>query len=251
MENITALADQLDNVLTEPATLLPNDFDPRPYDRGVKNLISEWTNKGTNNIFIDIETLPSGTYPSVDEIDVPKNYKNPETIQKYIENNIEKIYKRQALDSTQGRVLCIGIAVNGGDPAVIVGDSEEHLFLKLDALLVLSDYQWIAHNAKFDLLWLYQRAIKYNCRKLFKMINPERYKGNIIDTIDLLGGCVDYTYKISLDNAAQFLNLETSKGDVHGANIYDNWMAGNHAEIFKYCKDDVRLLREIFNACNL
>ena len=66
-----------------------------------------------NKIFIDIETIPSETMPSLDDLQAPANYKDEAKIKAWKEANQVEAWKKQALNSMQGRIICIGWSWNG------------------------------------------------------------------------------------------------------------------------------------------
>lgn len=253
--DLTAIAEQLDNAVDEPIKreLLPEGFEVDFYNIILNSLSDHWRTDKTNDIFIDIETVPSESMPSIEEIEVPKTIKKPESIQKYKTDpdKIEEQYHKESLQSHKGRILCIGIAINNSEPAVIVGKTEEQIIKSLDK--VIGKYRrinWIGFYVKFDLLWIYQRAIKYRCKNIIESINTNRYEGNIIDIIHLMGGCIDYKYRISLDKTLKFLGLESSKKGIDGSLVFQFWKEEKIDEILNYCKDDVKVTRDIYNWIN-
>jgi len=64
---------------------------------------------------------------------------------------------------------------------------------------------------------------------------------------DLMWSFTLWRNRITMDEVARVLGLESSKnGGVCGANVFDHYVAGNHAEIARYCLADVLLCREIY-----
>ena len=74
------------------------------------------------NIFFDIETIPSQEewvkQDIADSISHHGNISKPETIAGWVKNKkpaeIEKVWRKTALDATKGEILQFGYAVNDG-----------------------------------------------------------------------------------------------------------------------------------------
>ena len=201
-------------------------------------------------LFVDIETLPGPTMPNLDDIAAPKNYKNAEKILAYKEDNQEKLWKKEALLSHKGRILCIGYAIND-EPVQCLYDGwsdEEALMKKFNTALssIHDNVDWIGKSTQFDCMFLYQRAVKYKCASVLAHLNPTT-RQNIKDITWDFGRFLDYRYMVSLDDMAHFFNVESSKEIMRGSEVFDYWMAGKHALIEKYNKADVELTRILYN----
>lgn len=211
------------------------------------------------NLFIDIESLPGETKPDLAEVEPPKNYKDPEKIKKYQEEKLDEIYRKQALDSMQGRLLCLAWAIDD-DPvqSVIVGrntETEEELINSIQKEILnlpidIYSLGWVGHNIKtFDLPWIWRKALKYRCFDLARIIPRQRYDKRIKDTMEMWA--IDFKDYVSLDKIAKFLGME-GKGDrIDGSKVYDMWIEGRLEEIENYCRDDVELVREVYKIINV
>ena len=51
---------------------------------------------------------------------------------------------------------------------------------------------------------------------------------------------------ISLDVLTRALGIESPKGEITGAKVYDFYLAGKVQEIYDYCLRDVQATREIY-----
>lgn len=202
-------------------------------------------------MYIDLETLPSETPPSPDEIQPPKNYKDPAKIHAYQEDKIEESHRKQSLDSMQGRILCIGYAFDD-EPANCIYDTnadEQALLSGLSGVIDKHGVQWVGHNIRsFDLLWIYRKAIKYGLYHLAWSIPTARYTDAIVDTMDLWSGPAWKEY-CKLDAIAQFLGIPNKNG-FDGSMVYDAWLTGEHGKIQEYCKQDVEMVRAIYKRIN-
>lgn len=211
----------------------------------------------TDLVYFDIETVPHHEKPSLQEVKVPNNYKNPETIRKYQEKHLMEYWKKQALNPKQGSIFCISYAINDEEPETIRAQSEEEM---LEAYFAVLDDLWthqkevllIAHNVKFDALWIYQRALRYGMPKMAQIFaynnkNTIYHNFKKVCTMYLAGGGIEWNYKISLNDLANLLQLESNhKTKIDGSMIFDYWLRGETDVILDYCADDVRLLREIY-----
>jgi len=67
-----------------------------------------------NLLFIDIETIPGETMPDIEEVKLkaPKTMSKSETIDKWAAENQIEIYKKQALDSMQGRGMLFPVFIS-------------------------------------------------------------------------------------------------------------------------------------------
>lgn len=237
-----------------------------------------------NYLFLDIETIPTGEYPSLDEIEVPGNYKTPEAINKYKVENQEKQFRKRALISTEGQIICISMVLleehefppqderevedrnawtsislfidNNSTEQVARGVREEVELLRLlDTNLEdfnANELIFVGHNIKnFDLKWLLHRAYKYNCLNLIRLLPKSRYDKNVIDTMEQFNGTAAGAHEyVSLDSICKYLGVPTSKGELDGSKVYDYYLEGKIDEIVKYCEKDVEVVVGIFMKMN-
>lgn len=200
-----------------------------------------------NKIFIDIETIPSEVMPSLDEIQAPANYKDTDKIKAYKETNQVELYKKQALNSMQGRIICIGVSY---DDDIVTFDnlSEENIIYALRSHVynrmeeILSPLVFIGWNiSTFDLPWIWRKSIQYNLPDLRKAI-PKDNRTNYIDLMKVWAA--DYKDYVSLGNCAKFLGIEhdTEKGSC----VYDWWKSGEIDKIAEHCTKDIQTTMEIY-----
>jgi hypothetical protein len=171
-------------------------------------------------------------------------------ISAYQEENVDKAWREQALNSTQGRMLCIAWAV-GNTPPVCRGIWNRNLVEVLTELDgVVQDIAdkggiiWGGFNLRsFDLNWLYHRAVKYDLPTLKDFIPRERFAKNVLDVRDLWTGGDSYG-KGKLKDIACFLGFPIMD-DVDGGEVFDLYFAGEFEKIAAYCSHDVALTRAI------
>lgn len=210
------------------------------------------------DIFIDIETVPAGEKPRLEDLRPPGNISKAETIQKWYDDiearteDLENIYRKRALSYLQGRVLCIAWAVGKAPVEGLANDDEEQLFKDFEAALGKHDgvYRstptYIAHNGQsFDYPFLYLRACKYGCRELAATLMPPNHREFLQDTMKIFVH-TDYKGMVSLKNACEFFGIDAGKDDLDGSKVYDEYLAGNTEKILKYCMNDVENVRKLY-----
>lgn len=205
------------------------------------------------SVYIDIETFAGQTPPAPESIAAPANYKDPDKIAAYQRDKLDEAWRKQALDSMAGQIICIGYAI-GNDPVqtITVGIDVSSERSALEQLGMAAAYirtkdtiEWIGHNFQgFDGIWLRRKAIKYGLVELARSINLDRYRGNVRDTM-LMWSPHDARDRVSLDNIAEYLCLGEKTGN--GAMVHDLWIAGRRQEIAEYCRQDVELTRAVYN----
>ncbi len=59
-----------------------------------------------------------------------------------------------------------------------------------------------------------------------------------------------WQYKISMDELAHALGLQSSKKDLDGSKVHAYYQKGKYQEIQSYCNADVELTRKIYKRMN-
>lgn len=201
-----------------------------------------------NTLTIDIETIPDGELLTVEEMmkDHPKTMKKEETIKAWAEANIDTEFRKRSLNSLKGRLLCIGLKWND-EPSEIIKfqESEEDMMCDLQEKLaaygskLVDAAAIVGHNVHgFDLLWLIQRAFKYNLKGLMWMLPMDKNSKRRIDTNDMFNTYVYGAYT-KLKDMCKFLNVPTPKDDIDGSEVYDTYLNGELDRIYTYCMKDV------------
>ena len=218
-----------------------------------------------SKIFIDIETIPAGDPIDHRTLTPPGSLKKPESIAAWYADTAPQIaadlFRKRALDSMTGEILCLGFTVDDEEPRVeirqqissdngLVLEPEEAVLLRMEAALRTalknSPMIWVGHNAlTFDCRWIWRRAIKYDRPWLAQAIQLDRYRGNVRDTMLLWGGGDSRDY-CKLDSIAAFLGLGGKMEGVDGSQIWDLVQMGQFDTIAAYCRQDVALTREVY-----
>lgn len=220
-------------------------------------------------IYLDAETIPDGEMEDFELYkDPPKNFKDPEKIKAWMEEQKEEQFLRQSVDTNRAKLLTIGAAVNDGQPQVFVdlGTYNEltmlkdfELFLKNERetkitegvnedRYTFNDLIFVGHNIKkFDLQILFVKAVKYNLPLLGELAHQSRMRYNnqkSYDIMEIWGGADSNNY-VSLDTVANTMGIQGKKG-MDGSMVYPKFKEGKIDEIIQYQKDDVILTREVF-----
>ncbi|MBK8810559.1 MAG: hypothetical protein IPN69_07475 [Acidobacteria bacterium] len=179
----------------------------------------------------------------------------------------EEERSKTSLDGNFGRLLCIGYVTEFSDGRPLgygcFGWNEEEGILAADERSTLSGF-WqmladfdvsrdllVGHNIfEFDLPFIVKRSIVNGVRPTVNF-NLARYRNRPIYDTMRVWDCWASRGWTSLGKLAFALGLPSPKdGDVGGSNIFENWQAGRHREIYEYCMRDVKTTRNVFRKMN-
>jgi hypothetical protein len=214
----------------------------------------------TQTVFLDCETLPALEWTDGDKARaarkaVPGTYSKPESIEKWIAENADDVWRRTALDPTRGRILAIGLAVDDGDVVIEYNEggslAGERKLLEWLLPHIGGDVSstWVAHNGQsFDFRWLKRRSAKhglYDLSKAFHVNKP--WESHLVDTLAVWnapdrpqGGTG------SMDSLCEFFGISRADNPISGAEVFDRWAAGDHEAIKAHLVDDVARLRDVY-----
>tara|TARA_B100001123_G_C15245727_1_gene1000817 strand:- start:112 stop:843 length:732 start_codon:yes stop_codon:yes gene_type:complete len=210
--------------------------------------------KRTHFVF-DIET---GSLPS-DEIEAycpkikpSKSIKDAAKQEAYIEGKRSEWFGKAALSPVTGRVLVIGVRVEGVNTMFHVdenGSEKGVLEAFFDMVRKHRDQKWVGHNCHaFDWPFLRGRAMANDVHFPVGIITSicghrwVNYGANCRDT--MLAWNPDPTSRISLSNLGRVLGLGTKLGE-HGSR-FDELYAENPDLALKYCERDLELTDDIW-----
>ncbi|MCF7811568.1 hypothetical protein K9N50_11335 [bacterium] len=205
-------------------------------------------------IYTDLETIPSGDPIDPAEMPHPARMSLEKTIEAWRRDKApqeaEEQYRKRALDSMQGEIVCICWAIDDERIHSLISSACDEELLLFDFIQELrrdipqhEPITWVGHfGLTFDMLWLWRKAVKYNLGWLIRNIRLERYRSNAEDTNIMWNG-VDRGYT-SLASIAAFLDVGEPIGS--GAEIYDHYLAGEYEKIIEHCKQDVEICRAIY-----
>ena len=211
-----------------------------------------------NNVFLDIETIPNQSPEYRAEvrknITAPAQYKKPESIAKWIEENgdtaVDEIVAKTSFDPALGHICCIGWAIGDDDVRYYdmrkIEDEADMLRGFFHNLPDLGQNRFIGHYISgFDLRFILCRAVVLGVPLPHKTLFPRDVKPwgeQVFDTMIAWAGA---NGRISQDNLCKALGLET-KGDFDGSQVAAAWAAGEHQKIADYCKKDTEAVRAIY-----
>lgn len=205
-------------------------------------------------IFLDLETLASGPPIDPTSLKPPGQMKKAETIAEWYKNEApalaEEQWKRGALDSMRGEILCIGWSFEDRE-GIECGTNEHATLMLFESVVsgIMGQYKqtptFVGWNIlSFDLVWLYRKAVKYNVKTLRNAINRDPHRGNHIDLMRIWSG--DYRDYTKQADVAAFLGIEDRSNGIDGSQVYDLYKEGRIEDIKKYCMSDIKTVREIY-----
>ena len=205
-------------------------------------------------LYLDIETIPNLTVDQTAEIaagiTAPGNYSKPETIEKWMAENkqrlVDEAVAKGGLDGATGRIICLSWAWDNEGIASASGEEPD----VLQALFadVQDRHKGMAvtvcgHNISWDIRFIWQRAVVNNIKPPANI----RWNGKPWDHADtMMLWNPDNQRRISLDKLCKVLGVETSKGDLDGSKVWQAFKDGRIKDIAAYCSEDVRATRECY-----
>lgn len=232
------------------------------------------------HIFLDIETCPTRDPELIAEIAAgvtpPGNISKAETIAAWERDKkpaaVADAIGRTALDAAAGQVIAIGLALDYGAPAeVLIRDrgiaceleQEQDLMRRFVAWVdkalegsAVTDAagrtvwpdapQFVAHNAAFDLGFLWRRAVVTGITPQgWKLPAPwtMRHGKDHFCTMTAWAGPRE---RISLKRLCRALGHDDPKAAGDGAQAWQWWEAGDLDKLARYCAGDVEAVRAIW-----
>ncbi|OQW86217.1 MAG: hypothetical protein BWK72_18355 [Rhodoferax ferrireducens] len=227
-------------------------------------------------ITLDIETIPSQLPGARDHIRAslkpPGTLKKAESIAAWWKDDseaaIETEYRRQSLDGgLAGEIVSIALVANdqdddegwkycrgpGESEAALLTHFANAVVYRLDAAArglvdgynFAQDPWFIAHNAAFDLPYIWHRCIINGVRLPFKFPTPSARAGKDYGCTML--AWAGYGGRVSLDALCRALGVPSPKdGGIDGAGVYDAWLAGEREHIAAYNLRDTLAARDVW-----
>lgn len=236
------------------------------------------------NLFIDIETVPCQHPDALERVrstlKPPAIMKKAETIAAWWANDAEaaavEVWRKQALDGgTRGEIVSVALVADGvtadGAPMEWVkcrapGESEADMlrfaFHVVDcwtaaelelvapgvraAAFPIDAHYPIAHNATFDMGFLWRRAVALGVPVPRWLPGPAARVGQHF-------GCTMHAWaghggRVALDTLCESLGLPSPKDDgMDGGQVLDVWQAGDVAAIERYNLADARAVAAIWH----
>ena len=165
----------------------------------------------------------------------------------------EKEFRSEALCSYKGRILCMSYAKNTNWKNIktidFVGGEKEMLQEFYNDIKQYSVVGFMGTNLKFDLMFIFHRALHFGLFDLANKIRCDRgyTKNRDIELMELAGGGLEFKYRISLDNICKLLGVKSPKDGIDGSKVFDYYLQGKIEEIKQYNRNDVSQLIECYN----
>lgn len=239
------------------------------------------------NTFIDIETIPGqGTYESFLK-DAVENFKAPSGltktqacadlgldgdkakytskddaiamwVAKFSEEKAPEVaehnWRKTALDGTHGEIISMAWAVKDSEVVCLhrTPEQSETTLLRIIFEQIRNDLDgrpptFIAHNAPFDLKFLFRRAVILGVKPSFRLPFRGRHGNDYFCTSE---AWCEYGERISLNNLCKALGIEGKPDDIDGSKVWDFVKAGNVERVAEYNEWDVEQLRKVYNRLN-
>lgn len=226
-------------------------------------------------VFFDTETIPSQKPDALAQvcaaIKPPATLKKPESIARWwgeeSASAAEAEWRRQSLDGgLQGEICSIAACTDAGrewSHCRAEGASEAELlhafFRMLDlwqseeaAKLPALSSAWppepvylVAHNAAFDVPLVWRRAVVLGEPLPTWWPTPQGRAGR--DWGDTMLSWAGWRGHVSLDALCRALGLESPKGDLDGAQVFDAWRRGECERIARYNLADARAVGAVWH----
>ena len=212
------------------------------------------------HFYFDIETIPAQD-PAVKAeiaagIQAPAQYKKPESINAWLEENreaeTEAAWLKTSFDGGVGQVVCIGFAI---------GDGQAHSYsvddLSRDAeRKVLQDFfcavldaghcTFVGHNLiGFDLPFVWKRCMVLGIKPPVTFPRSPKPWSELVQDTMLLWDSAQRAGG-SMDRLCRLLGIP-GKGDISGADVWPLVQAGKLEEVAAYCRADVERTRSLFH----
>lgn len=215
----------------------------------------------SNYLYLDIETIPlqdpTRIATFVNGIKAPGQYKKPEAIEKWIEENKADQIAKTSFNGGLGHICQICCVVDGEGPIekepfkLSLGqdtNNEKSLLIRFsdyvtDAAIDYTPPIIVGHNVNgFDIPFIWQRCMVLGVK--LPPFFPKDPKPWDLDTFDTMLQWAGHRGTVSLDNLAGYMGFY-GKGDVDGSMVAQMWADGKHDEIAEYCMQDVLLTKKI------
>lgn len=230
------------------------------------------------NLYLDIESIPgqaaAARQAAAASVKPPGTLKRADSIERWWQEEspaaLEDAHRRQSLDGGLfGEIISIA-AVTEEDGQQWVrcrhqGESEADLLREFfaqveawnrqQALAIAPDHRadaWpleaypVAHNAAFDLGFVWRRAVVHRVPRPQWLPGPMARPGR--DYGDTMTAWAGPRERVSLDALCRALGVPTPKGDdLDGSKVYDAWLAGEAEAIAAYNLRDAQAVRAVWH----
>lgn len=106
---------------------------------------------------------------------------------------------------------------------------------------------FIGHNVRFDLEFLWKRAVVLGIDPGFKLPFKGRHGVDFYCTMEAWAG---HSKRIGQDKLAEILGIPQKPNDINGANVWDHILNGNEKRVTEYNMYDVDTVISIYRKLN-
>lgn len=229
-------------------------------------------------VIIDIETVPGQTTTAKDAaregIKPPATLKKAESIAAWWAEEADKAaedaYNRQGLDGgNYGEIVSIAAVNDAGQTWThcrTQQEAESSLLAQFAATVQgwlgsaamqgpdgrawpIGEPFFIAHNAAFDMGFVWRRCIVNGVKLPFRFPNPSARAGQHFgDTMTLWAG---WGQRVSLDTLCRVLGVTSPKAQgFDGSQVHAAWLAGEYERIAAYNLADAQATAEVWHRLN-
>ena len=162
------------------------------------------------------------------------------------EDQAREKWLKTSFDGSAGEICCIGYATDKLGASIGIGHDEStilrHFWSDVDEMFNGRCPTLVAHNAKFDLPFIYHRSVINDIKPAYGFKHHGRHGSDYFCTMEAWAG---FGGRIGLDRLANALGIQGKEG-MSGADVWPAYQEGKHKEIAEYCADDVRITHDIY-----
>lgn len=227
-------------------------------------------------VFIDVETVPSQAPGALESVRAtlrpPGTLRKAESIAAWWATESDQAaadaWRKQSLDGgLAGEIISIAICTDDDREWVHCrqpGEPEDELLIRLfdqvDAWTIqdaerlldgraadfpVDNHELVAHNAAFDIGFLWRRATVLGVPRPRWLPGPMARPGrDFADTMTMWAG---HGGRVSLDSLCRALRVPSPKDGIDGSQVFAAWLAGRHEEIAAYNLRDVVATRDVWH----
>ena len=175
----------------------------------------------------------------------------------------EHTWRKTALDGSHGSLLSVAYIVGDGETKCLYRypSDDEAGFLRSVFDSIQADLNtkstpeapssalpfFVAHNSKFDLTFLFRRAVILGVAPPFRIPWDGRHPHDYFCTSQAWAG---FGNRISQDSLCAILGLEQKPDGIDGSKVYDAYLAGEHDRIKAYNCYDTETVRTLYRRLN-
>ena len=209
----------------------------------------------TDFTYLDIETLPTQSddvrVAFRAEIKPPGNIKKPESIAAWMAESgdaaASEAIAKTSFDPAYGHICTVAWAQDDGEifaaHARTIGQEADVIRAFFGSIDKYHSTCFVGHYINgFDIRFLLCRAVVLGIRIPHQIPrDPKPWDKGLADTMTMWAGAKGH---IGLSRLAAALGVDAG-GDFDGSMVAQAWADGEHDKITEYCRDDVRIVRDV------